>query len=184
MPSVKSALLTEIAAIDTVLHAHQGALGGDFTGYRNHTYRVANLCVAFAPGGAEQLERIALAAAFHDLGIWTDGTFDYLEPSVRLARAYLDQQGRAEWAPEIATMILEHHGISSRRGDAYALVEPFRRADWVDVSHGVVKFGLPAAYLADLFATWPNAGFHKRLVQLSGRRLLTHPWNPLPMLRL
>jgi hypothetical protein len=81
------ALLTEISAIDTVLLAHKGVLGDDFTGYRNHTYRVANLCVAFAPDRAGQLERIALAAAFHDLGIWTDGTFDYLEPSVRLARA-------------------------------------------------------------------------------------------------
>ena len=32
-------LLTEIAALDQVLEAHAGALGGDFTGYRNHTYR-------------------------------------------------------------------------------------------------------------------------------------------------
>ena len=184
VPSVQSALLTEIAAIDTVLLAHKRALGDDFTGYRNHTYRVANLCVAFAPGGAEQHEQIALAAAFHDLGIWTDGTFDYLEPSVRLARAYLDQQGRAEWAPEIATMIREHHGISSRRDDTHPLVEPFRRADWVDVSRGVVRFGLSGAYVEALYSTWPSAGFHKRLVQLSRRRLLTHPWSPLPMLRL
>ena len=38
---------------------------------------------------------MAIAAAFHDIGIWTAGTFDYLEPSVRVAAAYLTGTGRA-----------------------------------------------------------------------------------------
>jgi hypothetical protein len=80
-------------------------------------------------------------------------------------------------------MILEHHRISSHRDDAHPLVEPFRRADWVDVSRGVVRFGLSGAYVEALFSAWPSAGFHWRLVQLSCRRLLTHPWSPLPMVR-
>ena len=29
---------------------HAGALGDDFTAYRNHAYRVANFCMALAPG--------------------------------------------------------------------------------------------------------------------------------------
>ena len=44
-----------------------------------------NLCVALRSGNAERLEKIAIAAAFHDTGIWVDGTFDYLPPSIRLA---------------------------------------------------------------------------------------------------
>jgi HD superfamily phosphodiesterase len=51
-----------------------------FTAYKNHAYRVANLCVAFSSGDGAQLEKIATAAAFHDLGIWTNHTFDYLGP--------------------------------------------------------------------------------------------------------
>jgi hypothetical protein len=31
------------------------------------------------------LEKIAVAAVFHDLGIWTNKTFDYIAPSVALA---------------------------------------------------------------------------------------------------
>ncbi len=183
-------LLTEIAALDGVLRAHAAELGGDFTAYRNHTYRVVNLCAALSSESSEssadsgRIEKMAVAAAFHDLGIWTDGTFDYLRPSIRLASAHLAQSGRTEWEPEITAMILEHHKISAWRGNPDWLVEPFRRADWVDVTRGLRRFGLPRRLLGEIFSTWPSAGFHKRLVQLELKRLRTHPWNPLPMVRL
>ena len=177
-------LLTEIATLDGLLEAHVAALGRDFTAYRNHTYRVVNLCAAQVPAGPEALEKLAIAAAFHDLGIWTDGTFDYLRPSVRAAAAHLTRIGRAGWVPEITAMILEHHKLSTYRGDPDWLVEPFRRADWVDVSRGIRTFGLPSRLLREIFATWPSAGFHRRLVQMELTRLRTHPWNPLPMVKL
>lgn len=174
--------MTDVAALDEVLEAHRGVLGGDFTAYRNHAYRVLNFCVAQPAGAGAELEKTAVAAAFHDLGIWTDATFDYLEPSVRLATAHLARAGRSEWAPEITEMILQHHRISaSGRG---SLVEAFRRADWIDVSGGILTFGLPRTLIDAAFAAWPSAGFHKRLVQLELTRLRTHPWNPLPMVRL
>ena len=40
------------------------------------------------------------------------------------------------------------------------------------------------AVVNEVYARWPSAGFHRRLVQLSLARLRTHPWSPLPMLRL
>src|SRR5215510_16361233 len=86
-------LLKQIPILDQVLDGHAAELGDDFTAYRNHTYRVVNFCLPFSPGGEVQLEKIAVAAAFHDLGIWTDHTFDYLQPSVRLARAHLISSG-------------------------------------------------------------------------------------------
>lgn len=176
-------LRTEIAVLDQVLAAHAGELGGDFTAYRNHTYRVVNLCLAFSAGAPEPLEKIAVAAAFHDLGIWTDGTFDYLEPSIRAAAAHLAAAGREAWTAEVTVAIREHHKITAYRG-AHRLVEPFRRADWVDVTRGLRRFGLPRRLLREVFAAWPDAGFHKRLAQLGVMRLRTHPWSPLPMVRL
>ena len=74
------ALLTRIPTIDDVLNEHVTALRDDFSGYRNHVYRIVNLCVAIA--GQSELEKIAVAAVFHDLGIWTNGTFDYIAPSM------------------------------------------------------------------------------------------------------
>lgn len=177
-------MLKAIPVLDSVLEAHAAELGADFTAYRNHAYRVANLCIALAPAGPAQVEKIATAAAFHDLGIWTERTFDYLGPSVNLACAHLTRAGREEWTPEVAEMILQHHKISPYRGQSHGLVEPLRRADWVDVSKGLFTFGLPRRLLNEIFSTWPGAGFHKRLVRLELERLRTHPWNPLPMVRL
>jgi hypothetical protein len=108
----------------------------------------------------------------------------HLQPSIRLAGAYLANSGRTEWTSKIAAMILEHHKISSYRGNPNSLVEPFRRADWVDVSRGLLTFELPRTQVNEIISAWPDAGFHKRLVQLLLKRLRTHPWSPLPMMRL
>ena len=175
-------MLTEIPELDDVLNAHAPALGGDFAGYRNHAHRVMTLCLALSPSGDRK--KIALAAAFHDLGIWTSATFDYIPPSVELASAHLAASGRSPWAPEIETTIREHHKLTRYRLHPDWLVEPFRRADLIDVSRGLVTFGLPRALIKDVFAQWPSAGFHKRLVQLSLNRLVSHPLSPLPMVRL
>src|SRR5262245_51638221 len=175
-------LVRQISIVDKVLDDHAAELGRDFTAYRNHVYRVVNICVALSPDSASHLEKIAIAAAFHDLGIWTDHTFDYIQPSITLARAHLVATGQAAWTAEITEMILQHHKISPYRGDA--LVEGFRCADWVDVSSGLIRFGLPRERIKEVLSTWPDSGFHKRLLLLGLHRLRTHPWNPLPMIRL
>jgi len=177
-------MLTAIATLDTVLAAHESVIGRDFTAYRNHTYRVANLCVAQSSDAPEPLEKIAIATAFHDLGIWTDHTFDYLPPSVALARSYLEQSGRLDWVPEVSEMIFEHHKITPYKGRRDWLVEAFRRSDWTDVTRGVLRYGLSRSLVRQILATWPDAGFHKMLVRLELTRLRTHPLNPLPMMRL
>jgi hypothetical protein len=176
-------LLENIATLDRVLEAHATELGEDLVAYRNHAYRVANLCAASSPGDPATLKKIAIAAAFHDLGIWTARTFDYLAPSMELACGHLTCAGHEDWRAGIDGMIREHHKIRRYRGDESALVEPFRQADWIDVSLGLLSFGLPRARLRAIFARWPNAGFHRRLVQLTLREARRHPLRPLPVLK-
>jgi hypothetical protein len=158
-------------------------LGDDLIAYRNHVYRVANLCLALAGGSRVELEKIAVAAVFHDLGIWTNKTFDYIAPSVALARAYLAARGLADWIPEIEAMIADHHKVTPSRAAPQSLVESFRRADWIDVSRGVRRFGVPRTFIAAVVATWPSAGFHRRLVTLTLDRFRKHPLTPLPMVK-
>lgn len=177
-------LLTSLPTVEAVLAEHAGALGRDAVGYRHHVYRVVNLCAVMAPLTTDDLEVIEVAAVFHDLGIWTAGTFDYLPPSIALAEAYLTRTGRAVWGPAVTAMIRQHHKVSSYRGPHAVLVEAFRRADWVDVTWGARSFGLPRSRFARIRARWPDAGFHLRLLQLSLARAVRHPLNPLPMLRL
>ena len=133
-------ILTEIPPVDEILGAHCAGIGSDFVGYRNHVYRVANLCAAMTERSTDphRIEKIGIAAAFHDLGIWTDSTFDYHAPSIRLARDYLVSTVRSHWAAEITEMIEEHHKVTAYRG-ALPLVEPFRRADWIDVTLGLLR---------------------------------------------
>jgi hypothetical protein len=176
------ALLTRVPTIDDVLDDHATALRDDFLAYRNHVYRIVNLCVAHV--GRSELEKIAVAAVFHDLGIWTSGTFDYIAPSIALAHDYMVTHARVDWTVEIEGMIADHHKITRSTADPDSLIEAFRRADWIDVTRGLRAFGIPRPFVTLLFATWPSAGFHWRLVTLTLNRFRSHPLTPLPMVKL
>ena len=92
-------MLTNLPTVERVLDDHASVLGQDRIAYRNHVYRVANLCLAAAGDNPVELEKLAVAAVFHDLGIWTNRTFDYIAPSVSLAGQYLATRGLANWIP-------------------------------------------------------------------------------------
>jgi hypothetical protein len=175
-------VVVNLPAVEQVLDNYGSELGLDFVAYRNHVYRVVNLCLAIERDDRE-IEKIAVAAVFHDLGIWTNHTFDYITPSVALAREHLAGRGMAEWIPQIEAMIVNHHKVTPSGAHQQSLVESFRRADWIDVTRGLRSFGLPRACIAAVFARWPNAGFHRRLVALTIARLWRHPFSPLPMVK-
>ena len=73
--------------IDNILNTYRSELGENYDLYRNHVYRVYNFALTQLDPNAE-LEKLSIAAAFHDLGIWTNNTLDYIEPSAQLAREY------------------------------------------------------------------------------------------------
>ncbi len=173
-----------VPVLEELLAGHSAALGADFDGYRGHCYRVLNFCTELAPEAGKALDLLAVATAFHDLGIWTHKTFDYLEPSVQGATAYLQRIGRESWIEEVSLMIREHHRIRRVPSEPAGLAEVFRRADWIDVSAGLVPLGLPRPLVREAYSRWPSRGFHRRLVQLSWERFRAHPFSPLPMMRL
>ena len=170
--------------LDGILEGWRAPLGGDFAAYKNHCYRVLNYCLAFCDESADTLSKVSIAAAFHDLGIWANHTYDYLPPSKQLAREYLVKSNQGAWTEEIETMIEQHHKLRKYKPNPAWLVEPFRKADWIDVSIGRLKFGLPPVLVAEIPAKFPNSGFHRRLIALTKQRLKTHPLTPLPMIRL
>ena len=176
-------LLTSLPTVEDILDDHAFEWGPGLSGYRNHVYRVVNLCLAIAGDGRVELEKLAVAAVFHDLGIWTNNTFDYIAPSVAIARKHLAARGMADWIPEIEAMIVDHHKVTPSRANPQLMVESFRRADWIDVSRGLRRFGVPRTFIAAVATTWPSAGFHRRLVQLTIDRFWRHPLNPLPMVK-
>ena len=78
--------------MDEILDNWKNDIGNDYAGYKNHVYRMINFCFALHDCNNEERQKIIIAGCFHDLGIWANNTFDYLSPSVALAKAYLKQK--------------------------------------------------------------------------------------------
>jgi hypothetical protein len=160
-----------------------GALDKAREAYSGHAYRVLNYARALI-GTERHDDELALAAAYHDLGIWSDRTFDYLGPSQQRAEAF-----RREGAPTIdaellALLIYDHHLLRRpRTGIEPALRDAFRRADLVDVSRGTLRAGLPAAFVREVANRFPYQGFHAVLLKTAVQWALRHPLRPLPMVR-
>jgi len=167
--------------LDEVLETWQNALGADLLAYQNHCYRVLNFYAALIAKTPMNMDKGAIAIAFHDLGIWSHQTFDYLAPSEQLAREYLQNDGHAEWIDEVVAMIANHHKVRAYQGDP--LVEALRKADWIDVSQGVMRFGLDKSFVKSVKDEFSNAGFHQRLAELSAKHVSKNPLKPLPMFK-
>ncbi len=175
--------LSAFPLVDEILASHKEALGGDLPGYRNHVTRVLHFLFALAPELRISEQPVLIAAAFHDLGIWTARTFDYLAPSSVLAHDYLQARGLEPLRQEVDLIIQQHHKVRPYRGPFSPSVEAFRRADLVDVSLGLVRFGLAPQFVHSVRAALPNARFHSRLLAFTGRQFLRTPLRPLPMVR-
>lgn len=183
---MRMSILTSHPVIDAILLSFEPQLGHDFHGYRNHVFRVLNFYLALSPQLAEPDAAVTIAAPFHDLGIWTAHTFDYLEPSLVLALSYLEGHDHPGVDPEqVRELIAQHHRIRP-----YVSLQPWgpcveswRKADHVDVSLGILVFDLPRAYVREVRRLLPDHGFHLRLLTLTVRQFFRTPWNPLPMMR-
>ena len=147
--------------VDKILQDWRQEIGEDYEGYRNHVYRVLIFCTAFRSFNEEEMEKLEIAGAFHDIGVWSDSTMAYLEPSVERANAYLNENGKSGWQEEIAQIIYYHHKIRPYKEKKYPLVEVFRKADLVDASGGLKKFGLPKGYIEQVRIEIPVKDFFK-----------------------
>lgn len=169
--------------IDGILAPWMAIIGRDYEGYRNHVVRMATFSLMLQPCSLEDQRKIEIAACFHDIGIWTDKTLDYLSPSVSPALRYLDEHGLTEWGQEISQMILKHHKVREIKNGISPLVELFRKGDLVDFSKGMVRFGLTKTVVNDVIQKFPNAGFHRMLMRQTRKWFVKHPFNPLPMMK-
>jgi len=171
----------DIPLLNEILSKFSGSLGGELAAYRNHVYRMVNFCFAQGELSDDEKQLIVIAGCFHDLGIWTAGTFDYIPPSKALAKNYLDQCGLSSRSSQIERMIGEHHKVNAFSGDR--LTEIFRRGDLADFSLGIIASGIPMPYISEVKDRFPNAGFHKYLVRLAAGWICRHPLRPVPVLK-
>lgn len=170
-----------IPLVNQILEPFTPSLRGDFPGYRNHVYRMINFCLVQGDFVEEEKRKIMIAGCFHDIGIWTGDTFDYLPPSISAAIAYLVKNDLQDWSAEISLMIDQHHKLTTFRG--VPLVEVFRKGDLADFSLGLLRNGIPRDHIQKVKRRFPNEGFHRMLVKCAGRWICRHPLNPVPVLK-
>jgi hypothetical protein len=169
--------------IESILLPYHEIIGKDFEAYRNHVYRIFNFAGILDPDFEKNQETYAIAAALHDIGIWTHNTFDYLEPSIALGKQYLHETDQQHLEQEIVLMIDMHHKMSAYTGKYSNTVETFRQTDCIDVSMGVIKFELTRKDYWNIRKTFPTRGFHWFLIKQTVKRFLRHPFDPLPMFK-
>ena len=168
--------------IEDILSKFRPDIRADYDKYRNHVYRVFLNCILI-DGEKNNEEKYAIASVFHDIGIWTNYTFDYLNPSIEQAKIYLTKTNRVDWIEEISLMIYWHHKMSKYQGAYEGTVENFRKADWIDVSLALLTFKFDKQKINENRRSFPNLGFHTFLIKETIKNLFKHPLNPLPVFK-
>ncbi|WP_433666743.1 hypothetical protein ACQP06_24110 [Nocardia sp. CA-136227] len=168
---------TDHPIVDAVLDRHREQLGASFPAYRNHVLRSLNYQRLLL--GEPVPDVAALVWAVHDLGVWTAGTWDYLDPSADLATVHAADFGITD-VGTARRLVLDHHRL---RAVDDRLVETFRVADRIDASRGLVRRPLARADVESVVAQLPYEGFHAFLARRGVAYAVTHPLRPLPMLR-
>ncbi|MGC4932771.1 hypothetical protein ACLQ3C_03720 [Gordonia sp. DT30] len=163
--------------VDATLARYADALGDSAPVYRNHVLRGLNYQALLL--GHEPPAESVLAWVVHDLGVWTAETFDYLDPSARLADD-LTADFAATDLDAVHRMVLEHHKVRSHPD---RLTDTFRRADLVDVSKGLIRHGITRDDVRGIVETFPYLGFHRWLAKGLSGYAAKHPAAPAPMLR-
>ena len=172
-----------VSGIEEILQFYAVALGKNYNSYRNHVYRVYHLSLLLAKKdfSKSELQELAVASAFHDLGVWIHRTMDYLDSSIDMAQNHCENQGIDQTSVKL--IINHHHQFSIYSGQKKALVESFRRADLADLSFGIIRFGLPRKLYQNLKEEFPFLGFHQLIYKMVLQHALSHPTKPFPMIR-
>lgn len=171
--------------VDELFDEHRPQLGAAAKGYGGHVHRVVELAANQVELDEPVATLLGVAGFFHDAGIWLDGTFDYLSPSIERAKEHLASTGNSGSGSEdlVEAIIGEHHRMRRAKHDS-PMVEAFRRADLTDVSFGLISCpGTSRASYRSLLGRYPSAGFRRRLVVVSAKWFVRHPLRPLPMVK-
>ena len=175
---------TTFPVADDILSQYKDVIKKDFLGYRNHVTRMLNYCHYLYPTMTdEQSMKLQIAAAFHDIALWTHDRVDYLVPSYQVSKEYLTQHDLADWTEEIQIIIDMHHLLSEYQGPFESIVEVFRKADLVDFSLGFMRHGVDKKFIKDVKKALPNQGFHACLGRFTLKQLFRNPFKPAPMIR-
>ena len=162
-------IITYSNVVESSLAMYKDLIGTDYNGYRNHIYRVLTYSRHFLDGDESNIDVIASALVYHDIGLWTAGTLAYLEPSAQLARAKCAGTFTPEQLKLQEDIINHHHKIWPYTESGGRIIEAVRKADWIDASYGILNKGMPRSYIVKVQSALPAAGFYDTLMDFGPR---------------
>jgi len=167
-------------SFEIIFDKFKDLLGNNAMGYRGHCYRVLNY-MHYLKLSEQDMEIVAVAIPFHDIGVWSHNTMDYLEVSFLEARKYIRMNKLTVDEEQIETLILDHHTIRSLKDRD--LAEKMRKADLVDLSFGLIHFNIPSTFIRSVHKSFPYQGFQKNIYGKVIRYAFQNPKKPFPMLK-
>ena len=105
---------------------------------------------------------------------------DYLNPSIELATNYITTSDIQIEENLIKEFIGDHHRLSSNK---LGLAEKMRKADFMDLSLGFIKFGQSKTEIKKIKKQFPTHGFQWMVFRKVFSYAITHPWKPFPMMK-
>jgi hypothetical protein len=161
-------IIDQSETVERLLKPFQDQIGADYPGYRGHIYRVLTYAMHFLGGEETHRRAVETALVFHDLGLWTDHDLAYLEPSIHRV---LEANEGSSWGLDselLRNLIYWHHKVLPFRGKDAAVVNAFRKADWIDATGGLIRHGLTRAEIDAVTTAIPEHGFRDTLNRLAG----------------
>jgi HD domain len=172
---------SEVAALAALRDA-TGESGGPM---ERHGLRVFLLADRLATAREVKVDRevLLIAGLLHDVGLYDAASHGgvYVKEGAEFTAEILRRQGWDEDRIRLCFDAIErHHELRSQwdRGDE---VELIRRADLVDVSNGLVRFGLSREWIHDLFESVSRDGTY-RTIGYEVLRVLRHRPLTLPQI--
>ena len=167
------------AAEQACLAAVREATGTERSPMELHGERVHRIACELADRRGDTVDRELLHCAgyLHDLGLYPSVSRNgvYTRDGALFARELLSGLGWEE--PRLtlcADAIERHHEVRPQWGRGVE-VELLRRADLVEVSGDLIRFGVPRDFLRALNAEFPRDGFYSGVASLLGHALRERP---------
>ena len=169
----------QTAAEHAALEAVREATGEDGGPMERHGLRVFRIASEMASRRELEVDRevLLVAGLLHDLGLYELASRGgvYVSDGADFAAELLAPHGWPEERVRLCRDAIERHHELRSQWRAGNEVELIRRADLVDVSAGVVRFGVPRPWLRELFAAVPRDGTYGEVARLLRHALRERP---------
>jgi predicted hydrolase (HD superfamily) len=165
----------EMAAL-AKLREITGESGGPM---ERHGLRVFLIADRLATAREAQVDRevLLIAGLLHDVGLYDQASHGgvYVKEGAEFTAELLRTQSWDEERIRLCSDAIERHHELRSQWDRGAEVELIRRADLVDLTSGLVRFGLSREWLRDLTRSVPRNGTYPTIGREVARQLIHQP---------